>query len=57
MKYFVNENCIACGMCESLCPEIFELTNGRAAAKDVETDLPEAAEAMESCPVDAIEEA
>lgn len=56
MKYYVNDQCIGCGMCEGLCPEIFELVDGVAVAKDVQTDSEKAAEAMESCPVDAIEE-
>lgn len=60
MKYFVNENCIGCGLCTEICPEIFELTDeGTAHAKDeaeMENALEACAdEALESCPVDAIE--
>lgn len=61
MKYFINENCIGCGLCEGLCPEVFTLTDeGVAFAEDKDVDaenLAAAAEAMESCPVSAIEEA
>ena len=61
MRYVVNENCIACGLCTNLCPEVFSLGDeGLAVA--IEEDIPEsaaetAAEAMDSCPVSAIEEA
>ena len=61
MKYHVNENCIGCGLCTSLCPEVFTMNDeGTAEAADEEVSddvLSEAAEAMESCPVSAIEEA
>jgi len=61
MKYAVNENCIGCGLCVNLCPAVFEMTDG-GTAKTIDTDIPadsrtEANEAMENCPVDAIEEA
>ena len=26
MKYFVNDNCIGCGLCAEICPEVFEIT-------------------------------
>lgn len=58
MKYYVNEDCIGCGMCANTCPEVFELKDdGYARAMDVDTDSPEAEEAMNGCPVNAIEEA
>ena len=58
MTAHVNENCIACGLCASLCPAVFTLTDeGVAAARD--EIFPEqegmVQEAAESCPVDAIE--
>ena len=61
MKYAVNENCIACGLCTDLCPEVFSMGDeGTAVA--IGTEVPDeaaesAAEAMDSCPVSAIEEA
>ena len=61
MKFKVNENCIACGMCVSICPEVFSMGDeGFAVAVDgdVPSDVEDSAhEAAESCPVDAIEEA
>ena len=61
MKYFVNDGCIGCGLCAGTCPDVFSMRDdGVAVATD--TDVPEealeaAAEAMDSCPVGAIEEA
>ncbi len=61
MKFKVNENCIACGMCVSVCPEVFSMSDeGYAVAieEDVPTEVEDSAhEAAEGCPVDAIEEA
>ena len=61
MKYIVNDGCIGCGLCEGTCPKVFSLTD-RGVAKAIETDIPSdceavAAEAMDSCPAGAIEEA
>ncbi len=59
MKYYVNEECIGCGLCESTCPEVFSMTDaGTAVASDGE--VPEdaqdsAVEAKDGCPVGAIE--
>ncbi len=60
MKYYVNENCIGCGLCESVCPEVFSLSDDGVAVA-ISEDVPEgalesAAEAMSDCPVSAIEE-
>ena len=59
MKYFVNENCIGCGLCTSICPEVFAMSEeGTAVASGDEVEhnnLEKAKEAAHSCPVDAIE--
>lgn len=61
MKYYVNEECIACGLCTTICPEVFSLGESGTAEAVAEpvsgSDAAAAAEAMESCPVDAIQEA
>lgn len=61
MKVFVNDNCIGCGLCAGTCPEVFSLGDaGTAVAIEGEVPaeaLDTAAEAMEGCPVGAIEEA
>ena len=60
MRYYVNENCISCGLCTSICPEVFSMSaEGVAiATEDVvpKEELESADEAKDSCPVDAIEE-
>jgi len=54
-----REKCIGCGMCQSLCPEVFELEDGKAKVKD-NVDVKKykdcIKEAKESCPMQAIEE-
>ena len=60
MKYKVNDSCIGCGLCESTCPEVFNIQGDVAAA--IEGEVPgsamaSAAEAKDGCPVGAIEEA
>ena len=53
-----KDTCIGCGLCPSICPEIFEMDDDdKAKAKNI--DIPEgeidsAKEAEESCPVNAI---
>ena len=68
MKAFVDKDtCISCGLCPTICPEVFEMQedgkagirdngkeatfNNRASEEDI---IISAKEAEESCPVDAI---
>ena len=58
MNYSVNDNCIGCGLCAEICPEVFEMDGGKSTVIKTEMGVQEEAcadEAMESCPVDAIE--
>ena len=60
MKYRVNDNCIGCGLCESICPEVFSIQGDVAVAIEGEVQgsaMAAAAEAKEGCLVGAIEEA
>ena len=59
MKYYVNENCIGCAMCEGICPGVFQMVGGTAQAIDADVDVSDelsAEETKNSCPVNAIEE-
>ena len=59
MRFAVNDKCIACGLCEAVCPEVFTLDGDKAQAKqgDITGSVKEGAlEAMHGCPVAAIEE-
>ncbi|MBV1817892.1 ferredoxin [Anaerosalibacter bizertensis] len=53
-----KDTCIGCGLCPSICPEVFEMDDdGKAVAynEDVLEGLSDSAkEAEESCPVAAI---
>lgn len=58
MKAVVDqETCTGCGLCESTCPEVFELSEDVAEVKvdEVPEDSNESAkQAAEDCPVGAI---
>lgn len=58
MKAMVDhELCIGCALCESICPEVFEMGDDGLAhvIGEVTPDLEDSAEeARESCPTEAI---
>jgi ferredoxin len=57
MKAIVDhDTCIACGLCEETCPEVFKVNDtAEVKADPVPSDLEDSCrEAAESCPVDAI---
>lgn len=58
MNAHVNENCIGCGLCPNICPQVFTMTDAGTAAAEgaVTAELEEQVrEAADSCPVNAIE--
>lgn len=58
--YKVNENCIGCGACIAICPEVFQLNEegfAMTVCDDVLDEYKETAkEAAQACPVNAIVE-
>jgi ferredoxin len=58
MKAEVNTNCIGCGLCPDVCPQVFELQDDGLAhvtVGEIEADWVDSArEAEAGCPVDAI---
>ena len=58
MRFLVTADCIGCGLCVSTCPEVFRMNAAGVAEAAAEAEGPAqgtAVEAMEGCPVDAIE--
>lgn len=59
MKAYVNEKCIGCGLCVTLCGEVFSMEDN-GLAKAVNDHVPPSTEAMvieakTNCPAVAIE--
>lgn len=48
-----KNKCIGCGLCESICGEIFVMKDGKAQVK-AQKNLPCVKEAVDNCPVNAI---
>ena len=57
MKTNVNEDCIGCGMCVEVCPEVFEIgADGLSrVVGDPDNCSDKVMQATEICPVNAIE--
>ena len=55
-----KEKCIGCGLCTTICPDVFEMTDdGKSSIKegaDLEKNKDCVKEAIDSCPAGAIEE-
>lgn len=60
MKLKVNDNCIGCGACQAICPEVFEINDDGYATTIVDEVndelIDDAIDAKEGCPVNAIDE-
>lgn len=57
MKPIVNETCIGCGTCESICPEVFKVgDDGKAhiLEADYEANKDKIQQAIDACPVNSI---
>lgn len=59
MQFYVNEDCIGCGLCVSTCPEVFSMSDAgtaQAIEGEVAPELLDGALAAQSgCPVEAIQ--
>lgn len=55
-KVWVEEDCTSCGVCESLCPEVFVIDDVSSAIEGVDYSQYEdqIREAADSCPVEVI---
>lgn len=49
-----KDKCIGCGSCVAICPEGFEMKNGKSVTKKVKKEIPCLKDAISSCPVGAI---
>ncbi|MFH1854832.1 MAG: ferredoxin [bacterium] len=59
MKIIVDaEKCIGCMTCSNLCPECFEMKDGKSSVKNTECEKSKSKcdldEVIDSCPVEAI---
>ncbi|NMA92289.1 MAG: ferredoxin [Firmicutes bacterium] len=58
MEVYINDECIFCGLCADLCPEIFQMGDEQAIVivKEIPPEQEDCCrEAAEECPTDAIE--
>jgi ferredoxin len=55
-KVWIEDGCTACGLCETICPEVFELQDVAVVIEDVNYSAYEEQirEAADSCPVEVI---
>ncbi len=57
-KVWIEEGCTVCGLCEDICPDVFELDDDTAIVKegaDFSANEEDIKEAAESCPVEVIQ--
>jgi len=49
-----KEKCIGCGLCATICEEVFEMKDDGKSHVKAQKKIPCVKEAVEACPVDAI---
>ena len=49
-----QEKCIGCGACVGMCPDVFELLNGKSHVKNKECPNCDCQSVVNTCPVNAI---
>ena len=56
LKVWIEEGCIACGLCEEICPEVFRMEDEATVIEDAVYNSYEEKikEAAENCPVEVI---
>lgn len=56
LKVWIDEGCMACGVCQDLCPDVFEVTDMAAIISGIDYDqyTQEIQEARDSCPMEVI---
>lgn len=56
MKAIIEDGCIACGLCEELCPQVFVMKDFAEVKPDADVDgnLEAAEQAAADCPVEVI---
>jgi ferredoxin len=57
MRVWIEKGCTACGLCESICPEVFTVEDEATVKSGVDYDefTDQIKEAADSCPVAVIE--
>jgi ferredoxin len=55
-KVTIEDGCIVCGVCETICPEVFKVNDTAEVLKDADLEANEEKirEAANSCPVSVI---
>ena len=55
-KITIEDGCTSCGLCEQICPEVFEVPDGAKVKSGVDLNkfADQIKEAAESCPVSVI---
>ncbi|UCD56714.1 MAG: ferredoxin [Candidatus Hydrogenedentota bacterium] len=56
-RVWINEECTGCGLCETACPDVFQLDDLASVKEDADLNANEELikQAAEECPVEAIQ--